>query len=118
MRTLYATAALLCLPLSVAAGCIGSGSLQTCYDNSGNSYTVQRLGNNTYVQGYNSQTGSTWNQQSTTMGNTTFHSGEASNGQNWDMTQQQMGGGYQSFSGTNSKGGSFDYICDAYGNCY
>jgi hypothetical protein len=41
-----------------SAGCIGSGSFQTCNDNSGNSYTINRFGNSTTMNGYNAQTGS------------------------------------------------------------
>jgi hypothetical protein len=44
------------------AGCIGSGSFQTCNDDSGNSYTINRYGNSTTMNGYNAQTGSSWSQ--------------------------------------------------------
>lgn len=58
-------------PIVSWAGCFGSDSFQTCNDNSGNSYNVQRFGNTTNVQGHNSSTGSSWNQNSTRMGNQT-----------------------------------------------
>jgi len=44
------------------AECIGSGSFQTCNDDSGNSYTINRYGNSTTMNGYNAQTGSSWSQ--------------------------------------------------------
>ena len=100
----------------LSAACLGSGAFQTCYDDSGNSYTVNRLGNSTYTNGYNAQTDSFWNQQSHTYGNTTQHSG-TTNGNNWNMTQTQNSFG-QTFSGTDSSGESFYKTCDAYGNCY
>jgi hypothetical protein len=99
------------LPLSAA--CLGSGSLQTCYDNSGNSYSVQRFGNQTNVNGYNAQTGSTWSQHTTTMGNTTFHNG-VTNGNSWNMTDQRLGN-TRMYSGTNSGGRSFFYTCNQFG---
>ncbi len=98
------------------AECFGSDSFQTCYDGSGNSYTVNRYGNTTSTNGYNAQTGSTWSQQSHTYGNITQHNG-ASNGNSWNMTQTQNGFG-QTFSGTDSGGNSFHTTCDAFGNCY
>jgi hypothetical protein len=39
------------------AGCIGSGSFQTCNDDSGNSYTINRYGNSTTMNGYNGAEG-------------------------------------------------------------
>jgi len=50
-----------------SATCFGSGSFQTCSDNSGNSYTVQRFENQTNMNGNNAQT------NSMTLRNTTFH---------------------------------------------
>jgi hypothetical protein len=70
-----------------AATCFGSGAFQTCNDNSGNSYTVQRYGNQTNMSGFNAQTGSTWSQHSMTLGNTTYHNG-ITNGNSWNMTDQ------------------------------
>lgn len=100
----------------VYANCIGTDAFKTCYDGTGNSYTVNKLGSSTYLDGYNAQTGSTWSQQSHTFGNTTQHTG-TTNGNNWNMTQTQNGFG-QTFSGTDSDGNSFFKTCDTYGNCY
>lgn len=102
------------LTSTVSAACFGSGTLRTCYDNSGNSYTVNRLGNTTITNGYNSQTGSTWSQNSTTMGNTTFHSGQAANGNSWNATQNNFGKWSNTY-GTDSRGNSFSSTCGPLG---
>jgi len=68
-----------------SATCIGTDAFSTCFDNSGNSYNVQRFGNQTFMNGTNSGTGSTWSQHSTTVGNTTIHEGQT-NGNEWNMT--------------------------------
>jgi hypothetical protein len=91
------------------AGCIGTGSLKTCYGSDGNTYTVNKVGSTTYMNGYNAYTGSTWSQRSTTLGSTTYHSGIA-NGRSWNMTQQRIGSG-NSFFGTNSWGKSINSNC-------
>jgi hypothetical protein len=98
------------------AGCIGSGAFQSCTDTSGNSYTVNRFGNTTTMNGYNAQTGSTWSQNSNTFGNTTTHSGTASNGNSWNSTEQRMGN-TRSIYGTDSQGNSFSKTCGPFG-CY
>jgi hypothetical protein len=33
------------------------------------------------------------------------------------MTQRQLGGGFQFFSGIDSDGQSFNYTCNPYGGC-
>ena len=110
-------AATLLLSSGVAeAGCFGTAALSTCYDGSGNSYTVNRLGNSTYVNGYNAQTGSSWSQNSQTYGNTTYTNG-VTNGNSWNSTQTNYGNGFKSIYGTNSAGQSFSYSCSAYGGC-
>ena len=101
---------------SANAACIGSGSFQTCYDSSGNSYTVNRYGNQTQINGYNAYTGSQWSQRTNTMGNTTYYNGQT-NGQQWNMIQQNYGG-MQTYSGTNSVGQSFYHTCTQVGGCY
>lgn len=96
------------------AACYGSGSFQNCYDSSGNSYTVQRFGNTTMMNGYNSNTGSSWSQNSQTYGNTTYHNGTASNGNSWNMNEQRYGG-TRFLNGTDSQGNSFSYTCNQFG---
>ena len=105
----------LAMPVPSPAGCWGTQAFSNCVDGNGNSYTVQRFGNTTYMQGYNSTTGSTWSQESHRFGNTTQHYGHASNGNSWNMTQHQLGGGWQSYSGTDSDGQYFSYMCGPYG---
>jgi hypothetical protein len=99
---------------SAQATCVGSGSLQTCIDGSGNSYTVSRIGNTTNVQGYNVNTGSAWSQNSTTVGNTTYHNGTAANGNGWNGTTTNYGG-ITNHSGVDSRGNAYSKTCTAYG---
>src|SRR4051812_4196421 len=96
------------------AGCVGSGSFQTCNDASGNSYTVNRFGNTTTMNGHNAQTGSSWSQNSNTFGNTTTHSGTASNGNSWNSTETRTGN-TRSIHGTDSQGNSFSKTCGPFG---
>ena len=84
-------AAALMLPATAWAGCIGSASLQTCTDNSGNVYTVSRLGNQTIVQGSNANTGNTWSQTSTHLGDMTITNGRSADGDSWNSTSQRVG---------------------------
>ncbi|MFD0988222.1 hypothetical protein [Methyloligella solikamskensis] len=115
MRTIIlATAMLLATTLASEAACFGSDAFSTCSDSNGNSYTVQRFGNSTYVNGHNSRTGSSWSQNSNTFGNTTYHNGRAANGNSWNMTDQNFGG-TRSLSGTDSQGNSFNYTCNQFG---
>lgn len=115
--------AILCFAVSTvasgaaSAACFGSDAFSTCNDESGNTYSVHRFGNTTVVDGYNPGTGSSWNQTSTTFGNTTHHNGTSADGGDWNMTQQQIGGSTY-YNGSNSDGEVFSYSCDSYGNCY
>lgn len=102
--------------VSAWANCYGSGSFYTCNDSSGNSYNVNRYGNTTQVYGSNANTGSTWNQTSQTIGNTTYERGTAANGNSWNGTTSTYGG-VTTHSGTDSNGNSYYKTCTAYG-CY
>ncbi len=111
-------AALFALAASSAwASCVGTDAFRTCYDNSGNSYQVNRMGNTTMMQGYNAQTGSNWSQTSQQVGNSTFTNGTAANGQSWNSTTMNMGNGNTMTYGTDSRGNSFQRNCNQYG-CY
>jgi hypothetical protein len=112
-RFFFAAAILAALCVQADAACFGSGSFKTCYDTSGNSYTVSKFGNSTFVNGYNSRTGSTWNQNSTSFGNSTYSTGRASNGRYWDETETTYGGTTNIF-GTDSDGNSFSTTCTVY----
>ncbi len=99
-----AVALLLSLNISIAtANCYGSANMYNCYDTqSGNSYNVFKSGNSTYMQGYNAGTGSSWSQQSNTIGNTTFMNGTSSSGSSWNQTITP-----NSVYGTDSRGNNF-----------
>ncbi|WP_270830713.1 hypothetical protein [Aeromonas sp. QDB03] len=99
---------------AASAECIGSGSLKTCFDDSGNTYTVQKFGDSTYVDGSNSRTGSTWSQQSQKLGNNTYTSGRDADGNSWDSTATKMGDS-TIINGSDSDGDSFSVICNEYG---
>jgi hypothetical protein len=102
------------LSMSANANCIESGSFQTCSDSNGNSYTVNRIGNTTYMDGSNSRTGGTWSQSSTTVGNTTFHDGRAANGHSWSGSSTNIGG-TTFYNGRDSRGRSFSGTCNQFG---
>jgi hypothetical protein len=102
------------MSVTAQAACFGSGAFQTCNDSSGNSYTVNRLGNMTTMQCYIARTGSSWSQNSTTLGNSTYTNGQT-NGHSWNMQQNNFGN-IQTYSGTNSRGQSFYHTC-AFGKC-
>lgn len=114
MRHAIAVSALLLMHVPANAACYGSGTFQNCYDDSGNSYTVQRYGNTTHLDGYNSRTGSRWSQESNTFGNTTYHNGRAANGQTWNMQEQRIGNN-RFITGTDSDGNSFSRYCNSFG---
>ena len=101
VATLAATAA--------HANCYGTAAYQNCYDpNTGNSYSVQRYGSQTYVQGSNAQVGSNWSQSSTTIGNTTYTNGLSAQGQAWTETQMRVGSMTTTY-GTNAAGEPYSY---------
>ena len=114
-KMLLATLGLIGTMISGAeAACIGTDSLSTCYDSSGNSYTVQRFGNYTTMNGTNAYTGSSWSQDSVTMGDTTFHSGRAANGNSWNVELQRIGDS-TFYSGRDSQGNYVNKVCNSYG---
>ncbi|QCX50696.1 hypothetical protein [Ralstonia pseudosolanacearum] len=110
-----ASATLVLASSSVFANCIGGPAFQTCNDSSGNSYTVNRMGNTTMVNGYNAQTGNSWNETARTFGNTTQINGNAANGQSWNETIHNYGNGNRSIYGTDSRGNSYNHYCTSYG---
>ncbi len=101
---------------SLSSNCVGSSSLRTCTDASGNSYTTQRIGDLSYTDGYNSRTGSSWSQSTQRIGDTSFTTGTDADGNTWNSTTQRIGD--TTFQhGTNSEGESFSSTCNEYG-CY
>ncbi|MGY3876473.1 hypothetical protein [Aeromonas enteropelogenes] len=109
-------AALILLSSSASAECIGTGDFKTCYDNSGNTYTVQKFGNSTYVNGQNSNTGSNWHQRSQQFGNSTYTTGQDADGNSWNSTATKVGNS-TFINGTDSDGNTFRRTCNEYG-CY
>lgn len=100
---------------SALANCFGGPTMQTCTDNNGNSYQVNRFGNTTMVNGYNVQTGSSWNETANTYGNRTVINGTAANGASWNENIMNLGGGTRMINGINSQGQSYSHYCTAYG---
>src|SRR5262249_50298908 len=105
MRTLLAISLLLGLGFAspVNAACFGSDAFSTWTDNSGNTYNIQRFGNQTFMQGSNEGTGSTWSQNSMTLGNSTYINGRSSDGNSWNENIQHFGN-MTTYSGTDSDG--------------
>jgi hypothetical protein len=116
MKMIVGVVVLTLVASAASAGCYGTGAFRQCFDDSGNSYSINKLGNTTTLNGYNAQTGSTWSQRSTTLGNTTTHNGYSSDGGNWTMTQRSIGGNTYT-SGVDSDGNYFSQTCTKYG-CY
>jgi hypothetical protein len=71
------------------------------------------MGNTPIMNGYDSQTGSSWSQNSTTIGNTTIHNGMM-NGNSWNSTDTQIGN-MKGIYGTDSRGNSFSRTCGPLG---
>jgi hypothetical protein len=115
MRLPLLAASLFALHAAAFAGCVGSPSFYTCTDDTGNTYTVSKMGNMTSVTGSNPSTGSQWNQQSSQLGNSTFVTGQT-NGRNWNNTITTTGG-TTTQSGIDSQGRPFFKTCTAAG-CY
>lgn len=115
MRKLLFVASLIfiCGTSDTKAQCFGSDSFQTCTDDSGNSYTVNRFGNTTIMNGYSAGGGS-WSQNSHSFGDTTIHSGTASDGGSWSLTDQRFGSS-RSIFGTDSDGNTVSRFCGPYG---
>jgi len=100
------------------ADCFGSESIYSCNDiQSGNTYQVNKFGNTTNMNGYNSRTGSAWSQNSSTYGNTTHQNGTSSNGKTWNQTIQDNGAFGTTYSGIDSEGSYYSKTCNQFG-CY
>jgi hypothetical protein len=109
----YAAAMMSILPVNAAnAACYGTDTLQNCDGSSGNSYTINRFGDTTIMTGGTAQTGSSWSQNSTTLGDTTFHNDRASSGNSWNSTDQRLGD-----SRHGRQGSSSNRICSLLDKC-
>lgn len=73
------------------AVCYGTGSLRTCTDDNGNTYTLNQSGYSTFAQGSNPQTGNNWNSNTYRSGSSTNTSGTDSSGRAFNRTCNQFG---------------------------
>ncbi|WP_143296305.1 hypothetical protein [Acetobacter okinawensis] len=103
------------LPTVARADCIGTSQFETCQDQNGNDYTVNRIGGQTIVNGRNERTGNSWQENSNTIGNQTIINGKSSNGSSWNENETNIGGGNRVINGTDSSGYSFSYLCNKFG---
>jgi len=95
MKLLILSSIALLLPSFAANGScssnqIGSTTFTNCTD--GSSYTTQEIGGSKFTNGYNYNTGSSWNSSTTNIGDTSFTSGRDSDGNSWNTTTQNIGG--------------------------
>lgn len=126
-------------PNVALADCYGSERYKTCTDQNGNSYTVQKYGNSTQVQGYNYETGNSWSQSTNRVGNSSYTTGYDAEGNSWSQNTRRIGNttyqdGYDSdgnsyngtirsngssrtYQGIDSDGNYYHKTCTAYG-CY
>lgn len=109
----------LCLAASYSslakANCVGTSQFETCQDQNGNDYTVNRIGGQTFVNGRNEQTGNSWNEHSNTVGNQTFIDGTAANGRSWNETETRLGPNNTMVNGMDANGNSFSRSCNQFG---
>jgi hypothetical protein len=101
---------------SLPSSCYGTSALRICTDASGNTYTTQRIGDLSYTDGHNAQTGSSWNQSTQRIGDMSFTTGTDADGDSWNSTTQRIGDTTFQY-GTNSEGESFSSSCNEHG-CY
>ena len=99
---------LLLASAAASANCVGSDSYKSCYDSStGNSYTVHKIGDSTYVNGRNSQTGNSWSQSSQRIGDSTYTNGRDADGNSWNQNSQRIGNTTYT-NGRDSDGNSYN----------
>ncbi|MEM5449531.1 MULTISPECIES: hypothetical protein [Paraburkholderia] len=98
------------------AKCWGNDAFQNCVDESGNSYTVQRFGNTSTVNGYQQKLpGEAWEQTGASIGDTTFITGQAADGSTWTETITNYGNGTRTISGMDGKGLVYNKYCTVSG---
>ena len=91
ISTLFACVVLVLGAPVQAQTCTGTGAYRFCTDASGNSYSVNRIGSSTFVNGSNASTGSSWSQNTQRIGNSSFTNGYNSQGQAWNSTSTTFG---------------------------
>jgi hypothetical protein len=92
------------------AGCVGSTSIKTCTDGLGNTYTIQRLGDVTFVTGLNERTGEGFSETTRRFGDIVVTDGEGG-GRTWTSTQSKLGPDMHARSGTDPEGRRFEHFC-------
>lgn len=120
MKKLILTTAMLLSSVSIyaAENCFGSESMRTCTDyNTGNTYTVNKIGNNTQITGRNSRSGSNWSQNTQTIGNQSYTTGRDKDGNSWRHNTNQIGN-TQYYNGNDSQGNHYNGNCNPYTGCY
>ena len=122
-----------------SANCTKTGSITSCYDSqSGNSYTTYDFGTSSITNGSNANTGTTWSQNTTRLGDSSFSNGTSSTGTTWNQSTTRFGD-MSITNGSSSSGKSWNSTtfgngstihnssdgidsksttCDAFGNCY
>ena len=110
LKTLVFTLATTLIASQSSAGCFGTSNFYSCYDNSGNSYSVSKFGNSTYMTGTNSRTGSSWSQNTSRIGGYSFTNGTSASGRSWSSTSSGLGTyGFNSTGNSFSNFGTFRY---------
>ena len=116
-RVGFAAAIVTIFAVNVAsAACYGTDTFENCDNSSGNSYTINRFGDTTIMTEDNAQTGSSRSQNSTTLGDTTFHNDRASSDNSWNATDQRLEDSRHIFS-RDRQGNSSSRICGLLDRC-
>lgn len=139
MKKAFLILAITSISTLASANCIKTGTITSCYDSqSGNSYTTYDFGNSSITNGSNANTGTTWTQNTTRFGDSSYSSGYSSKGTTWSQNTTRFGD--TSITNGNSSSGkswnsttfsngttihssndgntSSSTTCDAFGNCY
>lgn len=74
-----------------AMRCTRSATLLNCADRFGNHYGIAQRGNDTLMRGFDTISGQTWAQTSTTYGRLQLFTGVASNGELWVGSSRRIG---------------------------
>ncbi|WP_374441357.1 hypothetical protein [Pseudomonas panipatensis] len=98
------------------AACAWLANVLACRDSKGNDYSVATLGRDTYLRGFDADSGRRWAQTGTRYGRITFFSGVSSDGQIW--TGSSQGIGWTSVSRlSSSSGGQARLTCGRVSGC-
>lgn len=107
--TASVTAAMVLWAGGAWAGCVGSTSIKTCTDGLGNAYTIQRLGDVTFVTGFNERTGEGFSEAARRFGDIVVTGGE-DGGRTSTSTWSKVGPNMHARSGTDPDGRRFEHF--------